>query len=175
MNRRNTLKNLALAAGGLVALPAWARNWSLQDLTTYSSTFTHAEEVLLASVADTIIPAGNSIGALTVGVDKFLQKLIDNCYTEDVRANVKLQLSSMEKMAQTKFGKSFDACDQLQREELLMAFSGSDNKAEQDFFNLMKSETIRGFNTSKEVMTRYLNYKIAPGHYYGCVDVNVNV
>ena len=36
----------------------------------------------------------------------------------------------------------------------------------------MKSETIRGFNTSREVMLQYLNYKIVPGHYYGCVDVN---
>jgi len=35
----------------------------------------------------------------------------------------------------------------------------------------MKSETIRGFNTSKEVMVGYHKFKLAPGHFYGCVDV----
>ena len=35
----------------------------------------------------------------------------------------------------------------------------------------MKSETIRGFNTSQKVMQEYLGYKVAPGHYYGSVDV----
>jgi hypothetical protein len=53
-----------------------------------------------------------------------------------------------------------------------LKFSVSENKNEKDFFDLMKAETIRGFNTSREVMLKYLNYKIQPGHYYGCVDVN---
>jgi hypothetical protein len=44
-------------------------------------------------------------------------------------------------------------------------------KEEKDFFDLMKSETIRGFNTSQKVMQDYLGYKVAPGHYYGSVDV----
>jgi hypothetical protein len=35
----------------------------------------------------------------------------------------------------------------------------------------MKSETIRGFNTSQEVMQDYLHYQVAPGHYYGCIDI----
>jgi hypothetical protein len=47
----------------------------------------------------------------------------------------------------------------------------STNKAEKDFFDLIKSETIRGFNTSQKVMQEYLGYKVAPGHYYGSVDV----
>ena len=54
---------------------------------------------------------------------------------------------------------------------LLLKLSASENKPEKDFFALIKSETINGFNTSKEVMTKYFNYKVAPGHYYGCIDV----
>jgi hypothetical protein len=52
-----------------------------------------------------------------------------------------------------------------------MKIAASENKDDKDFFDLMKSETIRGFSTSKEVMTKYLKYKVAPGHYHGCVDV----
>jgi hypothetical protein len=173
MNRRETLKKLILTSGGLIALPAWANGWSIGDFTTHHTSYSTIEQDLLASVADTIIPAGNSIGALSVGVDKYLQKLIDKCYEKAVQENVKAQLNGLDASAQSKYGKPFTGCDQTQRQELLIRLSSSPVKEEKDFFGLIKSETIRGFNTSKEVMTDHLNYKIFPGHYYGCVDVKV--
>lgn len=171
MNRRTSLKNLLLASGGLIALPSWAENWTVNDLTILRSSFSVTSQEILAAVADTIIPAGNSIGALSVGVDKFLQKLIANCYEPDVQENVKKQLEVLNANAKDTYGTSFVSCDQMQRQELLNKLSVSEDKNEKDFFDLMKSETIRGFNTSREVMLQYLNYKILPGHYDGCVDV----
>lgn len=158
--------------GGLIALPAWAREWRISDLSKLPSAFSASDQEILAFVADTIIPPGNSIGALSVGVDKFLQKLIDNCYDADVQENVRTQLSALDHSAKNTYGNHFKTCDQLQRETLLIKLSVSENQKEKDFFDLMKSETIRGFNTSREVMLQYLNYKILPGHFYGCVDVN---
>lgn len=172
MNRRDSLKSLMAASGILISLPAWAEEWSPDKLALGPSSFSVQEQDLLASVADTIIPAGNSIGALTVGVDKFLQKLFQDCYDKDVQANIKNQLSKLDSNSQTANGKGYSACDQQQRQELLLKFASSEEKAEKDFFDLVKSETIRGFNTSKEVMLDYLKYKVVPGHYYGCVDVN---
>lgn len=172
MNRRDSLKYLFAASGSLVALPSWAEGWTSKGLTHLSS-FTSAEQEVLASVVDTIIPAspssssgaseaGNRIGALSVGVDKFIQKLIDNCYEPDVRKKVKEQLAALN---------GFPQLGQKEREARLLSLEASSVDAEKDFFRLMKSETIRGFNTSKEVMLNHLKYKIAPDHYYGCVDV----
>ena len=172
MNRRDSLKTLMAASGALISLPAWAEGWSADKLVIPPNAFTLTEQELLASVADTIIPAGNSIGALSVGVDKFLQKLFQDCYGQDVQGNITTQLQKLDKNSQSKYGKPFSGCDQQQRQELLLIFSTSAEKSEKDFFDLMKSETIRGFNTSKEVMLDYLHYKVVPGHYYGCVDVN---
>jgi hypothetical protein len=172
MNRRDSLKTLMAASGVLISLPAWAEGWSHEKLIIPHSSFTLPEQELLASVADTIIPAGNSIGALSVGVDKFLQKLFQDCYDQDIQANLKNQLQKLDKNSQNKYSKAFAGCDQQQRQELLLVFSTSGDKSEKDFFDLVKSETIRGFNTSKEVMLDYLKYKVVPGHYYGCVDVN---
>ncbi len=172
MNRRSTLKKLLAASGGLIALPAWAQNWSVNDLTRHRSSFSFTNQEILASVADAIIPAGNSIGAVSVGVDKFLQKLIDNCYEKEVQENVKAQLTGLDDAAKRTYGNPFVSCGPTQRLALLVNLSISENKNEKDFFTLIKSETIRGFNTSREVMLQYLNYKILPGHYYGCVDVN---
>ncbi|MEX2234210.1 MAG: gluconate 2-dehydrogenase subunit 3 family protein [Cyclobacteriaceae bacterium] len=171
MNRRDTIKQLMLATGSLVALPAWANEWSTAGL-LHRSSFSFQAQETLAAVADTIIPAGNSIGALSVGVDKFLQKLIDNCYEKEMRDNVNTQLAALDTGAQSLHGKSFKDFDQQQREEMLLKLSTSEITAEQDFFKLIKSETIRGFNTSREVMVNYLHFKQVPGHYYGCVDVN---
>jgi hypothetical protein len=172
VKRRDILKGIMAASGGLVALPLWADLWKLDDIVGHVTSFSTDEQTLLASVADTIIPGGNSIGALSVGVDKFLQKLFDDCYEKEVQDNIKTQLAALNASANSSYGKSFTTCDQKQREELLLKFEASDDKAENDFFKLIKSETIRGFNTSREVMTKYLNYKVAPGHYHGCVDVN---
>ena len=171
MNRRNAVKNLAIASGGLITLSFWMGACGISDKNTHQSSFSLAQQDVLAKITDTIIPAGNSIGALSVGVDKFLQKLIDDCYEKDVQDNVKSQIMALETSSETLHGKSFTDCTQAQRQELLLKLSVSADKAEKDFFTLIKSETIRGFNTSQEVMQKYLNYKIAPGHYYGCVDL----
>ena len=171
MDRRKALKNLAIASGGLITLPQWMISCGVSDTTIHHSSFSVAEQKLLASVADTIIPAGKSVGALSVGVDKFLQKLIDDCYEKATQENIKTQLKALEALATKAHNGSFADCSQGQREELLLTFSTSENTLEKDFFNAMKSETIRGFNTSQKVMQEYLGYKVAPGHYYGCVDV----
>ena len=173
MDRRKVLKQLAIATGGLITLPQWMISCGISDSNVHTTSFSPGEQQLLASVTDTIIPAGNSVGALSVGVDKYFQKLIDDCYEKDVQDNVKLQLNNLEKSAKAKFKNSFHDCSKLQRRELFLALSSSNVKAEKDFCTLIKSETIKGFNTSQKVMQDYLNYKVAPGHYYGCIDVKV--
>ena len=171
MYRRNAIKNIAIVSGGLITLPQWMVSCGVSDSTIHQTSFSLLEQKILASITDTIIPAGNSIGALSVGVDKYLQKLIDDCYEKDAQSNIKVQLSKLEGSAKDVHKNSFADCDQAQREELLLKFSNSVIKEEKDFFDLVKSETIRGFNTSQKIMQEYLGYKVAPGHYYGCIDV----
>jgi hypothetical protein len=83
-------------------------------------------------------------------------------------------MKKLEDSAKAMNKKSFADCTQKEREELLLKFSTSPVKEEKDFFDSVKSETIRGFNTSQKVMQEYLNYKVAPGHYYGSVDVKTS-
>jgi len=171
MNRRKALNNLAIAAAGMIILPQWMISCGISETSSHPTSFSIAEQKTLASIADTIIPPGNSIGALSVEVDKFLQKLIDDCLEKEVKDNVKNQLKVIEANAGKQHGKSFADCTQKQREDLLLKFAVSENKQEKDFFNLIKTETIRGFNTSQKVMKEYLGYQVAPGHYYGCVNI----
>ena len=172
MNRRETIKTLMAASGALVALPAWAEGWSSLEVQRYASGSALSTQQTLAAVVDTIIPAGNEIGALSVGVDKFLLKLFENCYEKEVQENMSLQLQALEASAQTHHQTPFADCTQQERETMLLELASSQDQAKQDFFKLIKSETIRGFKTSREVMINYLHFKQVPGHYHGCVDVN---
>ena len=112
------------------------------------------------SIADRLRSAW-SASDVTVGVAPPFPWLVD----------VKKQLDALDKKAEETYAKFFRECSQKERETLLLKFSDSTNKDEKEFFTLMKSETIRGFNTSQKVMEDYLGYKVAPGYYHGCVPV----
>lgn len=173
MDRREALKILAMASGSLVALPSWALGWDKKSVALRSTVFTADEESLISAVSDTIIPEKNSVGALPVGVDNFLVRLLDQCYETDVQNNVKNQLKQLDESANQTAGNRFSACSQEERETLLLAFSDSEDKNKQAFFDLMKSETIRGFRTSQVVMEEFLGYELMPGEYNGAANVNV--
>ncbi len=171
INRRTSIKKLVAATGTVVVLPLWANAWSIDGMAV-NTTFSKFDQELLTLVVDTIIPAGDSIGAVSVGVDKFLQRLFDDCYELEVQDRIKAQLNEMNNSAQLVHGKRFNQCDVLQRVKILGQFANSGDPQTTDTFKLIKSETIRGFSTSKEVMTKYLNYQVIPGHFYGCIEVN---
>lgn len=161
------------ASGALIALPSWARAWKLADMEQYSSSFNDDEKSILNAVADAILPSTHDKpGAKSTGTDLFLQRLFDRCYEGDVQNNIKTQLKALNNKSKAAYNASFSETSYENKITLLNAFSTSTIKEEKDFFNLVKSETIRGFTTCEEVMTQYLHYKVVPGHYYGCVDVN---
>jgi hypothetical protein len=165
MDRRHAITHLTLAAGGLITLPFWMTACHLSDTTTHFSSFSAAEQGTLAGMVDAIIPGETAApGALAVGVDKFLQKLIDDCYEPPAKESVKKQLTVLD-------GQSFATGTLEQRQVILRQWAVSGDKDQKDFLTQMKSETIRGFNTSQKVMEDYLHYKVAPGHYYGCIDI----
>ncbi|AOW20465.1 gluconate 2-dehydrogenase subunit 3 family protein [Urechidicola croceus] len=172
MNRRTTLKGLAAGSIGLLAFGYWAKEAGIFTDDLPATLFSTSEQTTLSAITDTIIPKGDAIGALDVGTDKFLEKLLEKCYETDVQEKVKNQLFTLESSANNLYSTSFSNCTQTERESLLITLSTSKNEEEKEFFDLMKSQTIRGFRTSKSVMLDYLKHEIAPGRYNGCVDVN---
>jgi hypothetical protein len=174
MNRRDVVVNLLAVSGSLISLPFWMTACRMSDRGEHATSFTAEEQSTLAAIVDAIIPAGKNggePGALLVGVDKYLQKLIDDCYEPVAREGVKKQLHAVEAAAKAAHGGVFGQASMMDRQGILQKFGGSADKEEQDFFSTIKRETIKGFNTSREVMVNYLHYQIAPGHYYGRVPL----
>jgi hypothetical protein len=171
MDRRRALTNIALAAGSIITLPSWMHAAEVNCPREHATSFNRLQQQTLAAVADTIIPGGSSVGALAVGVDKFLQKIFDDCYEADVQKNIKMQLESLERLAKIRCGDNFSACSQPQRLTMLQELRQSKHTNEKEFIELIRKETIRGYTTSQKVMQDLLGYEVAPGRYNGCVPV----
>lgn len=182
MDRRKSLKILGGSALGIAGLVLADWKWQLVDQMTHKGFFTFKEEQLITAIADTIIPAGlppkvatpdaKPIGALSTGTDKFLYRLFEYCYEQEDQDLIRSQLAALDRTTKDTTGKAFAENSQAEREKLLLAFGESEDESERKFFNLMKSQTINGFTTVKEVMVDYRGYKVAPGFFKGCVEVN---
>lgn len=169
IERRIALKQMALAVGSLIALPAWASNWTpatAQPLKPFLST---GQVALLADIAETLIPVSDTPGAKALDVPAFVQRMLEDCYEKSVQEAVKTGLDTVETLANAQFGKPFATGDATQRQAVLTAMATSAETPQKDFVALIKNLTIQGYTTSEYVMTKHLHYVMAPGHYYGCV------
>lgn len=171
MNRRNALKLLAIASAG-AALGHWSIGYAAVKKLVENSIFDLDEQDLIIAIADTFIPQGDFYGALDLGVPVYLLGYFNKCVENETQNNIKMQLNILNSTAITNFGRGFAECASGEREKLLLAFSKSASEAEKTFFELMKSQTIQGFRTTKEVMTNHYHYRVIPGTYQGCIDIN---
>lgn len=175
MNRRKSLKILGASGVGIAGLVLADWKWQLVDQLTHEGFFSFKEEKLISAIADTLIPEGiparsplsdpKPIGALSTGTDHYLMKLFEHCYEKEDQEMIKNQLAALAKT-------DFLNRDQAGREEILLAMANSEVEEEKQFFALIKSQTITGFTTVKEVMADYHGYQVAPGLFKGCVELS---
>ena len=161
---------MAGAIGGLISLPAWANGWTTETTHLTRQILTPGQTDLLATMAETIIPATDTPGAKALNVHQFIQKMVTDCYEPKAQETLRNGLDTLDGMARKSFNKSFGDGDALQRTALLTQL-GQD-PAQKDFYTLVKNLTIRGYMSSEYVMTNLTHYQLVPGHYYGCVPVS---
>jgi hypothetical protein len=171
MKRREILKTLVLGSGAIVALPAWANAWKGSSITA-SGIFTKTQASVLSSIAGTFIPEGiKEPGAVGLEVNKYLDRLIADCYDVEDQKKVKEGIDTLEETATNTYKMTFSECTKGQRESMLTGFSEPSDQEKAWFYSTMRRETIRGYTTSEYVMVNYYEYVMAPGFYKGCVEV----
>lgn len=166
---------MALAVGGLAEMPAWASGWTPTSAQPLQPFLSPQQNETLAEITETLIPASDSPGAKTLGVQDFIQKMIEDCYETDVQDRFRKGLDTVNALANSSYGKPFVACDATQRQEVLKKLEQAPETDQKQFFAQVKNLTIQGYTTSEYVMTQHLNYIMAPGHYYGCVPLPAKV
>jgi Gluconate 2-dehydrogenase subunit 3 len=171
MKRRHAIKSLATSLGALWALPTWANSWTPQSVAFSSPFLNTIQEDLLIDIVSTIIPEGEKMGAKSVGVPSFIQKMVMDCFEKKAQEDFKLGLNTIEKTAQQVHNQSFTMLSTAQKENILRGVSTAEDTLQKEFFKTLKNLTIQGYTTSEYVMVNYYKYEMAPGHYYGCVPV----
>ncbi len=170
MQRRTALKNVAATVGALVALPAWAHGWNGQQIQK-ATLLTPAEGNLLAEVVETIIPTTDTPGAKELGVHRFVEKMIVDCYDNKAQDSFTGGLAELDAQSQQTFKKSFAEGTPSQRIHILEGMELSEDPAKKAFFNMVKGLTIQGYMNSEYVMTNLTHYEMIPGRFHGCVPV----
>lgn len=174
MDRRKSLKIIGGSVAGIAGLVFADWKWQIVDRLTHAGFFSFEEEKMITAIADTFIPDGlppivptpdpQPIGALSTGTDQFLIKLFEKCFEKEDQDLIKAQLKALKK-------NGFEDLSQEEREKSLFGLRNSEIEEEKKFYDLMRSNTVMGFTTVKEVMMDYRGYQVAPGFYHGCVDV----
>lgn len=171
MKRRQILQNIAVMAGGLLALPSWAKGWNPQTLPDLKTALGPADRSTLHRIIEAIIPESGIPGATSLGVPAFVETMLADCYNKEVQANVEAGLRAVENLAQTKYALPFAGLPMPDQQTLLLSIEQGEDTPLKECYKLVKDLTIQGYTSSEYVQTTWLEYEMAPGYYYGCVPV----
>lgn len=175
MNRREALQRVSLMLGGVLAAPIMAGAMGEVLYTGPSVLLTSDQEALLAEVADVIIPTTDtpgdaSPGAKEAGVEKFIIRVMRDCYEKADQDKFYEGLTKLNEDSKTKFGKDFVALTADQKIEMVDDATVY-NKA---FFRQMRDLTVTGYFTSEIGATQALAYDPIPGRFDGCSPLEPN-
>ncbi len=163
MNRREAVRQLTLLFGGVMSAPLMAGAMGEKIYFGPSVTVSKEQELLLAEIADVIIPSTTTPGAKAAGVEQFIVRVMRDCYVEADQVGFYQGLDKAEKISTDKFGKSFLKLEADQKNEVVRQCT----VANKPFFQLMKSLTVTGYFTSEIGATQALDYLPVPGRFEG--------
>jgi hypothetical protein len=181
ISRRDAIRRMAIMVGGSIALPDVMKAWESPTIINIADKFNARQSLIVADIAEIIIPTTDTPGAIAAGVHNFIEKMIADCYTPEVRQKFVAELDRLGDKdflgltADKKISivKELEAAAVIERQTMVKAkASWSETSTLPDakpFFDLMKELTVTGYFTSEIGCTQALRYEQVPGKYDGDV------
>lgn len=177
MDRRDAIKRTTLLLGG--ALSASAVTGVLQgcqpdtSLDWMPQAFSEDQARLLAEIAEIIIPATDTPGAKDAMVDRFIDLMVADVYTEEESNAFLAGLDAFNERAKSAHGSDFLQLDKDTQLAMVEAEDAAamDAQGERPFFRTMKELTLLGYFTSEPGATQALEYLPIPGRLEGCTPL----
>jgi len=190
MHRRDVLIAALSAAGALIGSP------TLRVLAGEAPTSQPAaavldsrQRLLVSELAEMIIPATDTPGAISAGVPGFIEMMVADWYTDTERAIFLAGLADLDAYSRATFGTDFLASDAAQRTQALRqaeqqaaAYQSPVNPLQRGlgggkavdehtpFFAKLKELTLVGFVHSEAGATREYIYDPMPMRFEGDID-----
>jgi len=186
MNRRDALRNAAFLLGGafsaptLLAMNHWETG-STEKASPLDFKVTDSQKLIIAEVAELIIPKTATPGAKDAGVPAFITMMLQDCYKKPEHASFLegvrnleqkqfLTLSSQQKNEILKQVER-DSVEQMKAYQVQQTKMGDNDDREQmnaqakglPFWRLAKELTLLGYYTSEEGIKASFDYVPIPG------------
>lgn len=176
MNRREMLERVTLMVGGTLSASTIAGifgRFQVAEAATFApQTLTPAQNELVATVAELIIPTTDTPGARSAGVNRFIDGMLTSIYTATERTHFLTGLAVLEGRAKAR-GAAFVNSRVETQVQILKELEGEagaawvGNVSGQSFFRELKALTLVGYYRSEIGATQEQKYLPIPGYYKG--------
>ena len=171
MDRRAALKRTSLLMGtaltpGVIAgiLNGCTPRKELDWKPVY---FNEQDANTVGNIADLIIPTTSTPGALDVGVDQFIDLMVQDCFDQREKDRFSKGVKEINELSNG----DFISLNDEEKIKVLTEIEDSDSEAGYAFASI-KSLTLLGYFTSEQGITSNYDYKPVPGRYSGCETYN---
>lgn len=121
MNRRELLKMIAAATGGVVIGGEFFLSGCKNPDSGASMIFTEENIAFLDEVAETILPKTSTAGAKDAGVGRFMTAMVNDCYTKEDQEIFHKGIGLLEETCEKMYSHGFMKATPEQRREVLIA------------------------------------------------------
>jgi hypothetical protein len=172
-NRRVAIQQLLLIWAGVALLPSCLQNEQKVSIPLKLIRINPNDEIMLADLAETILPKTDTPGAKDLSAHLFALKMVDDCYTKTNQEKYIQGMKDFESFVQKKTGKSFSENNSSERQAIVAELD--QQKPTDDgmafFYQSTKKLTIQAYTTCEYYMTKIRGYKMIPGKFQGCVPL----
>ncbi len=185
MNRRDAIKKTGMMLGFAATSPLLLhvlQGCSPQKTLNWQPLlFSKEQAILISAIVDQILPRTDTPGALDVGVDAFVDKMVAEVYTQSAKNLFLSGLNKFDQDSKERKGKLFSDLDSETKydylysiDSQLQGLSYTTSPDEKPFFLMIKELTLLGYFTSEEIMTKHLDYIPIPMQLVGCEEMKAN-
>jgi fructoselysine-6-P-deglycase FrlB-like protein len=167
MNRRQALRRASLLIGASLSAPLLAGANGLKINTFTGIEPSPQQRLLVAELADIILPTTDTPGAKTAQTEAFVCRVLRDCYPLAEQQNFYKSLENFDKSCSLKYGNSLNQLSASNKIAAVKDLTQSDSS----FFLAAKALIITGYFTSEIGATKALAYEAVPGHFDGCMPL----
>lgn len=185
MDRRKVLQQTGLLAGASILMPSMVslfQSCETVNRSDWKPLFFNVEEShTISTLLDMILPRTETLGALDVKADIFIDKVFAETYDKTGQENIRAEITAFNANCKKKLGTIFIDLSEADRTKVLQEAEATSEKFNPGvwgtsvgkqktigFYRSIKSMAIWAYFTSEEIGEKVLNYDPNPGSYEPC-------
>ncbi|MFP4091118.1 MAG: gluconate 2-dehydrogenase subunit 3 family protein [Cyclobacteriaceae bacterium] len=189
MNRREALKQSGMILGYTLSASTLSQLWtsckSVPALDWQPQFFSEAQAQTVSALAEAILPRTDTPGARDLQVDRFIDVMVKNIFSEKDQQAFVAGLQQFEEACQKSTGSGFAELSAEKQEAFLLEQEKVSNpvnhavwgeavgeKKPVPFYRQLKAMVISVYFSTEEIGKNHLTYEPVPGELRGCMPLS---